>query len=242
MAQAQGFGIIPQRRAANEVINQVKQQIIAGTLKPGDRLPSEQELALQLGVSRPTVRESLRALTSMNIVETRHGEGSFVASLQAKDLIEPLNFLLHIDDGAIHQLFEARSFIEAGSARLAAEHASDHDIDELRDLVDSYADNIDDFDRCVQLDLAFHRRIADSGNNPILSGLLDSVATLATASRRRTGSDLTTRRSAAHDHALILDAIADHDPDRAEHAMLTHLEHVSATLRASDAEDARQQP
>jgi DNA-binding FadR family transcriptional regulator len=234
MASTQRFGVIPPRRAANEVIEQVKQQIIAGTLNPGDRLPSEQELAVQLGVSRPTVRESLRALTSMNIIETRHGEGSFVASLQAKDLVEPLNFLLRVDNDAIHQLFEARAFIEAGSVRLAAERAKPADIDELQELVDAYVEHIDDLDRCVQLDLAFHRRIAESADNPILSNLLDSFVTLATESRRRTGSDMSTRKSAAHDHGEILKAIAAHDANRAEAAMLKHLEHVSKALRSKD--------
>jgi GntR family transcriptional repressor for pyruvate dehydrogenase complex len=231
MTSVQRFGLIPPRRAANEVIDQVKQQIISGSLKPGDRLPSEQDLALQLGVSRPTVRESLRALTSMNIIETRHGEGSFIASLQMKDLVEPLNFLLHVDDDAIHKLFEARAFIEAGSARLAAERASETDVEDLRELVDLYAQHIDDLDRCVQLDLEFHRRIAESSNNPILSSLLDSFVTLSTESRRRTGSDMTTRKSAAHDHEVILRAIAEHSPDKAEAAMLKHLEHVSRALR-----------
>jgi len=231
MASMQRFGVIPPRRAANEVIEQVKQQIISGSLNPGDRLPSEQELAVQLGVSRPTVRESLRALTSMNIIETRHGEGSFVASLQAKDLVEPLNFLLRVDDDAIHQLFEVRAFIEAGSVRLAAERAKPTDIEQLQDLVDAYADHIDDLDQCVQLDLAFHRRIAESADNPILSNLLDSFVTLATESRRRTGSDMATRQRAAHDHGEILQAIVEHNADSAEEAMLRHLEHVSQALR-----------
>lgn len=234
MSEVQRFGVIPPRRAANEVIEQVKQQIIDGALNPGDRLPSEQELAVQLGVSRPTVRESLRALTSMNIIETRHGEGSFVASLQARDLVEPLNFLLRVDNDAIHQLFEARAFIEAGSARLAAERAEPVDIEALQELVDAYAEHIDDLDRCVQLDLAFHRRIAESAQNPILSNLLDSFVTLATESRRRTGSDMATRQSAAHDHDDILRAIAGHDADRAEAAMLKHLEHVSQALHTRD--------
>ncbi|MBB3043105.1 FadR/GntR family transcriptional regulator [Nocardioides soli] len=226
------FGAIPPRRAASEVIAQVKDRIISGALRPGDRLPSEQELAAQLGVSRPTVRESLRALTSMNIIETRHGEGSFVSSLKVKDLIEPLNFVLHVDDDAISHLFEVRSFVEAGSARLAATHATADDLDELNQLVESYADSIDDLERCVQLDLAFHRRIADSSRNPLLGELLDSLVTLSMASRRRTGSDVHTRQSAAHDHTLILQAIAEHDPDRAEQAMLRHLEHVSQGLRS----------
>ncbi|MEV6927585.1 FadR/GntR family transcriptional regulator [Dactylosporangium sp. NPDC051485] len=213
------------------MIAQIKQQIIAGMLKPGDRLPSEQELAARLGVSRPTVRESLRALTSMNIVETRHGEGSFVASLKAQDLIEPLDFVLRVDDDAIHHLFEVRSFIEAGSARLAAEHASDEDVRELQQLVGEYSDRIDDLDHCVRLDMAFHRRIAAASGNPLLGNLLDSLVGLSAQSRRRTGSDLTTRQRAAHDHTLILTAIAERDPDKAQDAMLRHLDHVSEVLK-----------
>lgn len=226
--------MIPPRRAANEVIAQVKQRIIAGSLKPGDRLPSEQELAAQLGVSRPTVRESLRALTSMNIVEMRHGEGSFIASLTPQELIEPLDFVLHVDDNAIFQLFQVRSFIEAGSARLAAEHATETDVEDLRQLVHAYAENIDDLDQCVQLDLAFHRRIAASSGNPLLGSLLDSLVNLSTASRRRTGSDMKTRKRAARDHQLILQAIADHDADKAQDAMLQHLDHVSEALRTRE--------
>ncbi|HEX5512061.1 MAG TPA: FadR/GntR family transcriptional regulator [Actinomycetales bacterium] len=231
---ATGFGVIPPRRAANEVIAQIKQRIIAGTLKPGDRLPSEQELASQLGVSRPTVRESLRALTTMNIIETRHGEGSFVASLKAQELIEPLNFVLHVDDDAISHLFQVRSFIEAGSARLAAENANEQDINDLDELVHAYAAHIDDFEQCVQLDLAFHRRIAAATSNPLLGSLLDSLVSLSMVSRRRTGSGMQTRKRAAHDHTLILQAIRERDTDKAAQAMLRHLEHVSRELRTKE--------
>lgn len=224
------FGVIPPRRAANGVIDQVKQQIIAGVLRPGDRLPSEQELASQFGVSRPTVRESLRALTSMSIIETRHGEGSFVASLKLDELIQPLSFVMQVDDDAISHLFEVRSFIEAGSARLAATHASESDIEELNELATSYLDNVEDLEKCVQLDMAFHRRIATASENPLLGSFLDSIVSLSTTSRRRTGGDISVRRVAAHDHTLIVAAIAEGDPDKAADAMLCHLEHVSRPL------------
>lgn len=224
------FGVIPPRRAANGVIDQVKQQIIAGFLRPGDRLPSEQELAAQFGVSRPTVRESLRALTSMSIIETRHGEGSFVASLKTEELLEPLSFVLQVDDDAITHLFQVRSLIEAGSARLAATHAVDEDIEALTELADSYLDNVEDLEKCVQLDMAFHRRIAEASENPLLVSFLDSLVNISAISRRRTGSDIEVRRAAAHDHNLIVAAIAERDASRAAEAMLLHLEHVSQSL------------
>ena len=233
MASTQGFGVIPPRRAASEVVAQVKRQILAGKLRPGDRLPSEQDFAVQLGVSRPTLRESLSALTSMNIVETRHGEGTFVSSLEPQELAEPLQFLMHVHDDAIFALFEARAFIEAGSARLSAQRRGDDDVAALRQLCDDYADQIEDLDACIQLDFAFHKRIADSSGNAILASLLDSFASLAKESRRRTGSDPSIRSSAHHDHEVIVEAIAAGDPGAAEAAMITHLQHVSEALRSS---------
>lgn len=230
MPEGHQFTTIARESASTIAIGQIKQQIALGLMKPGDKLPSEQALATMLGISRPTVREALRALTSMNIVETRRGEGSFITSLKLKDLFKPLGFLLSFDNDALAQLFEARVFVEVGLCRLAATRVQQDDITQLRALAKSYSDNIDDLDRCIDIDIEFHQRIATCARNDILAHVLDGFAQLSKESRRRTGNDRTMRVDSNHDHELIIEALAGGDPMAAEQRMRQHLARVSSRL------------
>ena len=95
----------------------------AGRLRPGDKLPSERDLAERFRVSRPTVREAMRGLSVLGVIEIRHGGGAFVTALDAADLLKPLNFFLSLSDVSIERLYEARVLIESELAALAAERA-----------------------------------------------------------------------------------------------------------------------
>src|SRR5438067_5760864 len=103
----------------------VKGMILRGELQAGQKLPPERELAAQLGVSRSSLREAIRALIALNILESRHGNGTFVTSLDPELLAEPIDFVLKVNESALDALFEARKVVEAGVAALAAERATD---------------------------------------------------------------------------------------------------------------------
>src|SRR5664279_5164959 len=120
----------------DDAIDQIKQMIVAGRLRPGDRLPREQDLAELLGLSRGTLREAVRALTAMKVVDVRRGDGTYVTSLAPELMLEALNFVvdLHRDDTVLHFL-EVRSFIEPESTARAAMHANQNLLRTLAELV-----------------------------------------------------------------------------------------------------------
>jgi DNA-binding FadR family transcriptional regulator len=213
--------------AAGEVIATIKRMIIDGKLVAHQRIPSEQELALTLGVSRPTIREATRALVALNILESRHGDGTYVTSLEPELLARPIDFLLQVDDETLDALFETREILETGIAGLAGTRASEQDVRLLGRTVDAYTAAIGDVARCIELDLEFHQQLAAVARSPILASMLSTVAMLASKSREKTAHRASVRQQSDKDHRAILEAIARRDPDGARQAMAKHLQSVS---------------
>lgn len=212
--------------AADEVINTIKAMILKGELAPFQRLPSEKELAEALGVSRPTVREAIRGLMALNIIESRHGDGTYVTSLQPQLLAAPIDFLLRVDEEGFAALTEIRLVLESGVAEFAARKATPEQIERLDAVNSEYADSVDNVERCIELDLAFHDELANAASSPILASMLSTVAALALHSRQRTAHDPKKRLSANEDHRAIARAVAAHDPGAARAAMQAHLNHL----------------
>jgi GntR family transcriptional regulator, transcriptional repressor for pyruvate dehydrogenase complex len=220
------FETIRRNAVADEAIATVKRMIVRGSLQAGQRLPAERELAAQLGVSRPSLREAIRALIALNILESRHGEGTFVSSLEPELLTEPIDFVLQVADGGIGALFEARSVLEAGIAALAAERATDLELAELEDRT-----KVPDPDAFIEHDVEFHDRIRRAARSPILASMLGSVSTLSLETRRRTAQSQPVRARSQADHARMVKTLKARDPEAARRAMLDHLEHVRQALR-----------
>src|SRR5580698_9365412 len=123
---------IKQEAASDRVVSQLLAMVKTGSLKPGDRLPCERDLAEMFRVSRPTVREALRALAVLGVLKARQGSGIFVSALKATDILGPLSFFLTLQDIQVDQLYEARRLIEGEISGLAARNASHGDVAELR--------------------------------------------------------------------------------------------------------------
>src|SRR5438874_4035955 len=129
------FQTIRRNAVAHEAIDTIKRMIVRGELQAGQRLPAERDLAAQLGLSRPSLREAIRALIALNILESRHGEGTFVSSLEPDLLTEPIDFVLQVNDGGLRALFEARRVLEAGVAPPPPPRAAHPQPAEARDLL-----------------------------------------------------------------------------------------------------------
>lgn len=212
----------------------VKDMILDGRLRPGDRLPSERALSTALGVSRPTVREAIRALQAMNIVESRHGSGTFVSSLGVEELLRPLQFALALSDFGLEHLFEVRLMLEPGAAAQAAERAADEELAELRECARSGSVRNLTTEELVRLDVELHERIAGAAHNPLLERLLATISALARESRGYTVHLPAVAQRTAGEHRSIVDAICARDPERARVAMGDHIH------RIRDAEVAHQ--
>lgn len=212
--------------AAGEVINNIKQMLLDGELAPLQRLPSENDLAEALGVSLLMVREAVRGLMTLNIVESRHGDGTYVTSLDPMLLAAPIDFLLRVDEGGLAALTDARMVLESSIAELAASRATPEGVSKLEALIADYADCIDDIPRCIELDLAFHQELAVAANSPILSSLVATLAALGRRSRAQTAHNAKIRAAAYSEHAAITKAVATGDAAAARAAMVSHLSHV----------------
>lgn len=202
-------------------------------LQPGDKLPPERELAAMMQVSRASLREGLRALSMMNVIEVRQGLGTFITSLEPELLVEQLSLVLALDTSTITHLFQTRKIIEVGAIALAAEQITAEDIVAMKALLHKAENAVDDPALFLQTDVELHKKIIDIANNPILSRILESVSQLSFASRSRTNDLPGLRQQTVGDHQAIVAALEKRDPKAAQAAMLRHLNNIERKLNSA---------
>ena len=200
-------------------------------LRPGDKLPPERELAAMMQVSRPYLREALQALSLMNIIEIRQGDGTYVTSLEPELLAEPLDFIFSLNDSTLLKLFEARKIVEVGIVALAAQRISAAEVEELETCLEKSLKATDDPQAFLEADLELHKRIMTAAQNPLLSRFMDSISQLGLVSRSRTTEIPGLTKQSAEDHRAIVAALKAHDPEAARQAMLQHLNNVEQKLK-----------
>ncbi|WP_327010925.1 FCD domain-containing protein [Dactylosporangium sp. NBC_01737] len=217
-----GFAKLQRTSAAADAARSIQQMIVDGRLAPGQRLPAERELSELLGISRPTLRETIRSLVGLNILESRHGAGTFVAALDTATLLEPMQFVMALNERTLGELFEARLLLEPALAALAAQRATDAQVAAMRAAIGGAEQ--------IEADVRLHRLIAESSGNALLAAMLESLSTLGRSSRSITSARPGVRRRTAADHEAIVVAVERRDPDAARAAMTAHLERIAATL------------
>lgn len=225
------FGPVKKNAIAEEIIARLLGLIRDRQLQPGDKLPPERELAAMLGVSRPSLREALRALSVMNVLEMRQGDGTYVSSLEPDLLVEHLGFVLSIDDSTFLQLFETRKIVEVGIVALAAQRITDEEIAALEACVAESQACIHDPEKFLQTDLDLHERITRAARNPFLTRFMASLSQLSSASRSRTVAIPGVREHTVEAHRRIVHALKRRDAEAARAAMLDHLNTVETSLK-----------
>jgi GntR family transcriptional repressor for pyruvate dehydrogenase complex len=216
----------------DEAIEKIKAMIVSGTLRAGDRLPKEADLAAELGLSRNSLREAVKALSLVNILDVRQGDGTYVTSLEPTLLLEALSFIVDFHrDSTVLELLQVRRILEPAATALAAERATDAELDDLRKLLDSLGPEpaIEDL---VANDLEFHRLIAASSGNTVLSSLVETMS--APTTRARIWRGLTQAGVGARtvaEHRAILDAMVSRDPEAARSWATVHIAAVEQWLR-----------
>lgn len=229
------FAVVSRSTLPEEIANRLLQQIRQQELRPGDKLPAERDLARMLDVSRPVLREALRALALMRVVDIRQGDGTYITALEPSQLISHLDFVFSKDSVALAQLVEARRIVEGGNVRLAATRITDGGVAAVEGLVEALEGAVDDAERFSELDIALHVAVCEAADNFLLLQFMNIISALGRVSRERTGRQREIRRAALRDHRQILEALRARDPDAAERAMLDHLDHVAEGLRAGGA-------
>ncbi len=224
------FAVVDRSTLPEEIASRLLDLIRAEQLRPGDKLPPERELAAEMHVSRPVLREALRALAIMNVVEIRQGAGTYITALEPQALVSHLEFVFSKDPVALAQVIETRRVIEVGNVRLAAQRITPDELAELAALLKRLRAAVDDADRFAELDITFHDAVAAAAGNFLLVQFMRIINTLGKVSRERTGAASATRRRALKDHEAILATLRAHDPAGAAAAMEAHLTHVEAAL------------
>ncbi|MEV4616078.1 FadR/GntR family transcriptional regulator [Kitasatospora sp. NPDC049258] len=220
----------------DQAIEKIKEMIVSGTLQPGARLPNEGDLADQLGLSRSSLREAVRALTAMRILVPKQGDGTYVSGLEPHLLLEALAFAADVSHGpTAAQLLQVRRLLEPQAAALAATRLTEEQLGTLRTILDRSAETtgIEDF---VELDIEFHRVIADSVGNPVLSTLLGILSTHTQRLRIVRGAHHAPAREQAHrEHEAIWRALATRDAALAAGACAVHVAAVEEWLATAPA-------
>jgi GntR family transcriptional repressor for pyruvate dehydrogenase complex len=212
-------------------IEKLKQMITSGELRPGDRLPKEAELAKRLGLSRSSLRESVRALTLIRILDVRQGDGTYVSSLEPDVLLDAVSFVIDFhQDQSVLDLLEARRVVESATAALAAQYISDAQLAELERILAKLTASAT-VEELVENDLAFHRAIAVAAGNPVLASLLDTLAGRTARARIWRGVTQTGALERTHaEHRAIFDALAHRQPELARAMVVVHVAGVEAWL------------
>lgn len=224
------FAPLPQQKSASERVgDRLRDLIASGNLAAGEKLPSENELARALQVSRPVVREALRGLSMMGIVESRQGGGCHVTDLSASRLMSPLSFYLQLRDHSMEELFRARSLIDSGLAADAARSADEDGKAQLMEMARIGHDLAADPVMFRVMDAQFHRLIGELAANSFLQSVSQALYSLAIDLRRQASHMPGVTAQSAHDHQAIAQAIAAGDQGGAARAMLVHVDHIRLT-------------
>ncbi|MBN2984193.1 MULTISPECIES: FadR/GntR family transcriptional regulator [Cohnella] len=230
---------LTKRNHYEEITEQLKNQILEGKLKIGDKLPSTKEMSERFGVGRSTTREALSALKAMGLIEIRQGGGCRVISSRlsaaSSDIRLPELDSLRLNRSTLLELLEARQSLEVSNARLAADKRTDADLRQLSAIVREMEQTIGDDLDGERTDLQFHLALAGAAHNSILLRLFESITgQLEQAIREIRRVELYANRSVAErlfrEHSAIYDAVARRDAAAAGESMRLHLEHVESIL------------
>jgi DNA-binding FadR family transcriptional regulator len=231
----------PQKGTVTQrAIEQIKAMIGEGLLEPGQRLPTERDLATQLGISRSSMREAIRALTVLGVLEARHGSGIYVTQLNAGDLLETFGVVADLSRGArLVELMEVRRVLESTATALAAARITAEQLAEVELHLAAMAAT-DDPEEILSHDLAFHRAIATAAGNDTMAAILDGLSSRTFRARVWRGyQEEGAFERTGREHARIHRALVARDPEAARAAAAGHVGEVEAWMRSQlDAEPA----
>lgn len=216
---------------AEQVAHNLLDLIRTGSLRPGQQLPTERELAATLQVSRPSVREAVRGLQILGVIKTRQGGGLFVTSLKTAEILAPLQMLISFTEENFEALHETRILVESGIARLLAERVGQATIARLRKLVEIQHRLTDNPVAFRVSDMEFHRTIGADLGNPILERISESLYVLGNEYRRVAWETPGVLSRSVADHEQIIAALDTHDAETIEAAMVRHMRSVHETTR-----------
>lgn len=238
------FSGIKRTSAAEEIFKTLHEWIMSERLTPGDRLPSQDELARQFGVSRNTLREAINKLTVMGLVTTRQGVGTVINVTSAASYVSSLSDHLLLRPSTVREFLEARVFVEKTTVCLAAKRATSEDIKALKDIIrqQKSAFKKGDIAGFSRLDARFHMKLAQACKNSVLTKFLETVWELLNQFILEVAVLPGSIDNAMHFHEKIVESLIAHDVEKAEISMVNHLSDVVNTIARSTDIDLAKDP
>lgn len=225
------FNNVQGKKVYELVIEQIREKILNGEIKKGDKLPSERELSEQMGVSRTSIREAVRVLETMGLIESKQGEGNFICSNIEKSLIEPLSIMFKLNEGTWDDILEFREVLELQTVQIAAQKATDEEIEELGQLIKEMKEEIEGQKRekvLVTIDQKFHNKIVAINKNYLIENFFMTSSKLFEGFiEEARGKIIEIHREENilfNEHKQVFEAIKAKDQKRAYESMKEHMD------------------
>lgn len=219
-----------ERLQPSEVLEHLRELISSGKVPPDTKLPSERTLAMELGVGRQAVREAFKALQVLDVIDTRHGDGTYVKSLAGLLGGWPSKVELIREDFDLIELLEVRKMFEPKAASLAAARKNTKQLNRIEHELLEQEKRPDDRDVLVRHDYLFHEAIINAAENKVLQNVARGLAPLLVRSRKLTAKSTPDTRKVIQQHRTIFEAIRLGEADLAEQAMREHLQTAGLDL------------
>lgn len=218
---------VKNKKVYEEVIEQIKDMIYNGILKKGDKLPSERDMVEKLQVSRTSVREALRSLEIIGLIESRQGEGNFIKESFEDGLIEPLSVMFMLKESKSEEILELRKIVEIGTVQLAAKRINSNELKELEELKEKLRIPNKE-ESLAEIDREFHYKIAAASKNFLLLGVLNAISSLMESyikdARKNILEEEGNRQILIKQHEDVFRALNNKDENEAAKAMTKHLD------------------
>src|SRR5580700_2265282 len=231
------YKVVRTSRLYEQIVRQIEESVLNGSLKPGDQLPAERDLAQRLGVSRTAVREAVKTLREKGLVEAYSGRGTFITDGTSQAARQSFDLMVKVgqqgqQEGLPH-LVELRLVLEPGIAAMAAERVTEEDLTAMREAVAVMDRSQKNAEAYIEADLDFHLALAEAAANPLILSMIDSIVGLLREERMRIFKVEGGPQRGQFHHKRILEAMERRDPEMARCAMRAHLEQVRQDSRVS---------
>jgi GntR family transcriptional regulator, transcriptional repressor for pyruvate dehydrogenase complex len=218
---------IKKTRVAEEVADRIRTLLLDGSFPPDQPLPSERHLAEQFAVSRGSIRDALRTLETIGLLETRHGQGTFPHELSVDRLVAPLASVMAYRSDLQDELLDVRRMFEPAVARVAAERATEEDLDDLQRILDTQRQKLKAGQSAIAEDTAFHAVLARATRNRVVMSIMATLNDLLVESRTQSLNHKGRPARSIDGHEAVVGALRRHDPEGASEAMYNHIDQIA---------------
>ncbi len=223
----------------DQIIEKIEKLITNGDLNPGDFIPGERILSEKLKVSRTSLRQALKALNIMGVLEMIPGKRTYIKESFSDILINPFKFIKAVHSIKIKEFFEARCVLEEGIVYITAKKASQQDISQIKSYVDDAEKNIDNKNEFVYSEFKFHQCVFEVADNKVLTAVMNSLNELLLVLEKyeKDYLDISDRTLSLQQHIRIYNAIKEKDPEKARSAMAIHLSTMESRLKKMEIQE-----